>query len=753
LASSAAPPSSAATQAYGQISEDRCGRLTEKSIMDSKPPYKRKVAFVVYSAILIGSIIAMLFGIRFSVMQGHEEIKEIVAINIGNMQSSFTKGAETVLKDSGQEIIRLKAEKVAKDIENYLIRNPHATIKDMQNDPQFKPIAIQPVGKTGYTAVHEANTDISRFHINPKIVNTALGALARALPDFWKIIIESRGGKKEAGGYYKWREADGSVREKYMWVATVSRPTAEGIILDVAATTYIDEFMQPLAQLSGKLVRESTAASAKAGSLSENILNKTLVAIMMIILIFCGVVGYMAFRLIRGYRRIELEVREREKVEAALRSSEYRLAQLIDFLPDATLAIDTDKRVTVWNRAMEHMTGVPSEEMIGRGDYEYTVPFYGERRPQLMDLFWEHDAEIKKKYSHVKKEGDNLTAEMFCTALYGGKGAHVFAKASPLRDPDGNIIGAIEALRDISDPRRMEEAIRESEEKYRSLVNNLNVGIYRSDVEQQGRFIQANPAVARIFGYSSVDEFMQVWVKDLYQDPGDRKKFMDAISQTGAVTGMELRLRRKDGEPFHASITARANCNETGDIRWIDGVIEDITDRKRLEEEIRTLAVTDQLTGLYNRRGFIALSEQQLKIAERTKSKLLLLFADLDGMKWINDNLGHLKGDEALIGVADILKQVFREADIVARVGGDEFAVLALGISVEYPEILKDRLQQQIDLYNSREKRDYQLSLSVGIVESDIQGTVSIDVLMSLADERMYENKKRKSHESASRPG
>jgi diguanylate cyclase (GGDEF)-like protein/PAS domain S-box-containing protein len=452
----------------------------------------------------------------------------------------------------------------------------------------------------------------------------------------------------------------------------------------------------------------------------------------------------MAFRLIRGYHRIELEVKEREKIEAALLRSEHRLEELIDFLPDATFAIDTDKRVTVWNRAMEEMTGVPSEQMIGRGDYEYTVPFYGERRPQLMDLFWEPDAEIKKKYSHVRKEGDNLTAEMFCTALYGGMGAHIFAKASPLRDPDGNIIGAIEAVRDISEPKRMEEAIRESEEKYRSLVNNLNIGIYRSTVGQKGRFTQANPAIARIFGYDSADEFMKVQPLDLYQDPDDRKKFVETISRTGAVIGIELLLKRRDGKPFHASITARANCNEMGSILWIDGVVEDITERKRMEEEIRTIAVTDPLTGLYNRRGFITLSEQQLKIAERTGSRLLLLFADLDGMKWINDRLGHVRGDEALMGVADILKKVFREADIIARVGGDEFAVLALATSAEYPEKLKDRLQQQIDLYNNRSKRDYHLSLSIGIADSDPESNGSIDVLMARADERMYEDKRGK---------
>ena len=168
------------------------------------------------------------------------------------------------------------------------------------------------------------------------------------------------------------------------------------------------------------------------------------------------------------------------------------------------------------------------------------------------------------------------------------------------------------------------------------------------------------------------------------------------------------------------------------------------SERKYMEEEIRALAITDPLTGLYNRRGFITLAEQQLKIAERTKNRLLLLFADLDHMKWINDHLGHVKGDEALIEAADVFKEVFREADIFARVGGDEFAVLALGSTMENSDILKDRLQQQISIHNNRENRNYDLSISIGMVYSDSQSPSSLDELMSRADALMYEDKKRK---------
>ena len=168
-----------------------------------------------------------------------------------------------------------------------------------------------------------------------------------------------------------------------------------------------------------------------------------------------------------------------------------------------------------------------------------------------------------------------------------------------------------------------------------------------------------------------------------------------------------------------------------------------INSNKRMAAEISTLSITDDLTGLYNRRGFITLAEQHLRIAERTKKmELLLLFADLDKMKSINDNLGHEKGNKALIEVASILKEVFRESDIIARVGGDEYAVLGIGATRNDWASIESRLQHQIDLHNAIENRDYNISLSVGVAYSDLENNYSIDALMSRADTLMYEQKR-----------
>jgi diguanylate cyclase (GGDEF)-like protein len=166
--------------------------------------------------------------------------------------------------------------------------------------------------------------------------------------------------------------------------------------------------------------------------------------------------------------------------------------------------------------------------------------------------------------------------------------------------------------------------------------------------------------------------------------------------------------------------------------------------REKAEEEILILSITDQLTGLHNRRGFLTLAEQQLKLSDRTKKGLLLFFADLDGMKWINDTLGHKEGDNALIEVATVLKETFRSSDIIARMGGDEFAVLAIDTMEGNTEIHTARLQDQIDKHNSQENRRYRLSISMGCSCYDPENPCSIDDLMAQADKRMYEQKRSK---------
>ena len=184
--------------------------------------------------------------------------------------------------------------------------------------------------------------------------------------------------------------------------------------------------------------------------------------------IYTKIVGQSTTKL----QKIRLEEKEERTPELTipaeeLRSKERPLPDIIEFLPDATLAIDVNGYVIIWNEANEKMTGIPAKEMIGKGDYAYAISYYGEARPMLLDLVFLEDEEIMTKYPNLTREGDALITEVYFPALYNNKGAWIFAKASPLHDQAGNIIGAIESFRDIT---ATKNANKEKEKRAAELV-------------------------------------------------------------------------------------------------------------------------------------------------------------------------------------------------------------------------------------------------------------------------------------------
>lgn len=165
---------------------------------------------------------------------------------------------------------------------------------------------------------------------------------------------------------------------------------------------------------------------------------------------------------------------------------------------------------------------------------------------------------------------------------------------------------------------------------------------------------------------------------------------------------------------------------------------------QRLEKTLQDSATTDELTGLLNRRGFMAMAAQQLKVSSRSDEDLYLFYADIDNMKWINDTLGHQGGDEALRDTAATLKGTFRDSDIFSRFGGDEFAaLLSCGPEIQGEKQITDRFQKNLNMLNARAGRTYELRISVGVVKCDT-APCSIEKLMALADALMYQQKARR---------
>jgi len=171
------------------------------------------------------------------------------------------------------------------------------------------------------------------------------------------------------------------------------------------------------------------------------------------------------------------------------------------------------------------------------------------------------------------------------------------------------------------------------------------------------------------------------------------------------------------------------------------GIGHDITERKRAEEVLRSLSLTDDLTGLYNRRGFMLLAEQQLKVAYRMKLAALLLFGDVDSLKNINDTLGHAQGDLALIDIAAVLKETFRESDIVARLGGDEFVALVQPAAEESAQAVLARVEEALEARNARDERGYKLAVSFGTARYDPEAPCVMTDLIVQADSAMYQRK------------
>jgi len=285
---------------------------------------------------------------------------------------------------------------------------------------------------------------------------------------------------------------------------------------------------------------------------------------------------------------------------------------ILDSIPDEVIAVDLQGKVVVWNKAVVLMTGVEAHQMIGKGDYSASLPFYGERRPLLVDLVLMGSVELetyKVFYSKLELKGESLTAEGFAPLVYGGKGMWFWSIASPIKDPKGKVIGAVQCIRDI-------------------------------------------------------------------------------------------------------------------------------TDRKKMEEELKFLSMRDPLTGVYNRAYF----EEELRRMEKGRFyPISLLMCDLDNLKMVNDFLGHEKGDEALCLVAKVLVQSVRSSDVVARVGGDEFAVLLPKTDRASAEKVVGRILEAIkELAQSRP--DLPLSLSVGYATQE--GPFRpLEALYREADDAMYRDK------------
>lgn len=294
-----------------------------------------------------------------------------------------------------------------------------------------------------------------------------------------------------------------------------------------------------------------------------------------------------AFSIGKGeFATIFSDITEEKRMTGELCRAHHQLQEIIDFLPDATFVVDEDRKVIAWNRAVEEMTGVAKDEIIGRGAYNYGEPFYGFKRPVLIDAIFSEDSRIEKDYDYLRRQGDAIFAEVYVPHLYGGRGAYIWTIASPLFDDDGRVAGAIESIRDVTDRKGAEVALRETRDYLESLLHYANapVAVWGPDM----KIIRFNRAFERLTGYAA-GEVIGRDATILLPDEG-REEALAKIAYTlegECWESVEIPVRCKDGG-VRIVLWNSANIRSEKDSAVVATIIQgqDITERKRAEEDL-----------------------------------------------------------------------------------------------------------------------------------------------------------------------
>nr|WP_299963646.1 response regulator [Methanoregula sp.] len=276
-------------------------------------------------------------------------------------------------------------------------------------------------------------------------------------------------------------------------------------------------------------------------------------------------------------------LQERMRAETAVRDSQKRLADILAFLPDPVLAIDKNGTVIAWNNAMEGLTGVAAADMLGKGDHEYSLPFYGIQRPILVDLIFKDDQDVREDYVYVNRDGQKIIAEVFSPMLNGGRGAHLWGTASPLVDAAGNLSGAIEVIRDITDRKNAELALQENEIKFRTLLESVPDLIL---VHRGGIILYVNQVAQNITGYTLheiLNQPISRFIATEYQDPVSSAIRKRSLGEP--VAPYEIEILTKSGGRL--TVMIRGCGIEFDGAPASLNVLTDITDRKRADEALR----------------------------------------------------------------------------------------------------------------------------------------------------------------------
>jgi diguanylate cyclase (GGDEF)-like protein/PAS domain S-box-containing protein len=390
------------------------------------------------------------------------------------------------------------------------------------------------------------------------------------------------------------------------------------------------------------------------------------------------------------------DIDDYQQTEIALRKSEERWQIALSVVQMGTWDWHQHSGELRWSKELERLYGMQPEEFDGR--YE---TFLAKVHPRDRDS-------VLQAFEQALQQGQEYNIEF--RVLWDDSSIHWLAsKGTVLYDEEGRPNQMVGVDIDITARRQTEMSLRQAETKYRSIFENAVEGIFQTTPE--GRFLSANPALATLYGYDSPEELiagLDNIEHQLYVDPTHRQTLRQKLEENSGVVTFETRIRQRSGRVIWILEKVRGVRDSEGKILYYEGTVEDITERKRIKDQLHRQAYYDALTKLPNRAFFMEnlqgiFQQARTSIKEilnsisQPESYFALLFLDLDRFKYINDSLGHLVGDKLLIAVARRLEKCVRPNDLIARLGGDEFTILLNSIQDPQQVIqIAERIQAKL---------------------------------------------------------
>jgi diguanylate cyclase (GGDEF)-like protein/PAS domain S-box-containing protein len=410
---------------------------------------------------------------------------------------------------------------------------------------------------------------------------------------------------------------------------------------------------------------------------------------------------------------------------AGVRHELSSLQGIVDVSRDAIIGVTTEGVIMSWNRGARGIYGYSAREALGSPISMLFDHRRGQEASMLFEKVTRGENVTQHEMVHLKKGRTPIDVSLTICPIMQGK----------------TMTGASVVARDITERKRAAGSLAQQAAAMKASMDGMVI------IDHTGVCTYLNDAYAKVFGYDDPTRLMGAsWEMFYLEEELTRLKeqVMPAVWRDGSWRGEAMGLKLSGGTfPLEISISS------------VDGgglvqVVRDITERKTLEETLRTSSLKDDLTGLFNRRGLLKQAAPYFDFARRQHEKLLLLFIDLDGMKKINDEFGHNEGDNALIQTAGILNRSFRSSDIIARLGGDEFTVLVTDLNASQEDAIA-RINENLKAYNTSETCGHKLAFSIGVATLEPERMACFEELLERADQAMYAQKRMKRARAAKR--